>query len=90
MQHSEVHEDYLTWLQMLRAYPYAVGIDEPLLSIVYPLQESQGTSEIGTDDISYLPAGRVSGMEILQDVFELYDKWFEKVCYALKIHRIFK
>lgn len=31
MQHSEVHEDYLTWLQMLRAYPYAVGIDEPLL-----------------------------------------------------------
>ena len=30
-QHSEVHEDYLTWLQMLRAYPYAVGIDEPLL-----------------------------------------------------------
>ena len=38
MEHSEVHEDYLTWLRMLRTYPFAVGIDEPLLE--YRLSEN--------------------------------------------------
>ncbi len=38
MKHSEVHEDYLTWLRMLRDYAYAVGIDEPLLE--YRLSEN--------------------------------------------------
>ena len=38
MEHSEVHEDYLTWLRMLRDYAYAVGIDEPLLE--YRLSEN--------------------------------------------------
>lgn len=38
MNHSEVHEDYLTWLRMLRDYAYAVGIDEPLLE--YRLSEN--------------------------------------------------
>lgn len=31
MGHDEVHEDYLTWLQILQKYPYACGINEPLL-----------------------------------------------------------
>ena len=75
---------------MLRAYPYAVGIDDVAGVSFIRAWKVKEQAEIGTDDISYLPAGRVSGMEILQDVFELYDKWFEKVCYALKIHRIFK
>ena len=38
MEHSEVHEDYLTWLRMLRDHTYAVGIDEPLLQ--YRLSEN--------------------------------------------------
>ncbi|MBU5476598.1 glycosyltransferase family 2 protein [Eubacterium sp. MSJ-21] len=38
MEHSEVHEDYLTWLRMLRTYPFAVGINEPLLE--YRLSEN--------------------------------------------------
>ena len=38
MEHSEVHEDYLTWMRMLRDYAYAVGIDEPLLE--YRLSEN--------------------------------------------------
>lgn len=31
MEHSEVHEDYLTWLRMLQHGIRMVGIDEPLL-----------------------------------------------------------
>lgn len=31
MEHSEVHEDYLTWLRLLKQYDYVVGINEPLL-----------------------------------------------------------
>lgn len=38
MEHSEIHEDYLTWLRMLHTYEYVVGIDEPLLQ--YRLSEN--------------------------------------------------
>lgn len=38
MEHSEVHEDYLTWLRMLQQGVKMVGIDEPLLE--YRLSES--------------------------------------------------
>ena len=31
MEHDEVHEDYLTWLRILRKYDCAYGINEPLL-----------------------------------------------------------
>lgn len=31
MEHDECHEDYITWLQILRKYGCASGIDEPLL-----------------------------------------------------------
>lgn len=31
MEHDEVHEDYLTWLRILRKYGCAYGINEPLL-----------------------------------------------------------
>lgn len=31
MQHSDAHEDYLSWLKILKDYEYAVGIQEPLL-----------------------------------------------------------
>ena len=31
MEHEECHEDYLTWLKVLRKYGPAAGIDEPLL-----------------------------------------------------------
>lgn len=41
MEHSEVHEDYLTWLKLLKQYEYVVGINEPLLE--YRLSE-QGKS----------------------------------------------
>lgn len=38
MEHSEVHEDYLTWLRILKEYPFAAGINEPLLR--YRLSEN--------------------------------------------------
>lgn len=38
MAHSDVHEDYLTWLHMLQNGVTMVGIDEPLLE--YRLSES--------------------------------------------------
>lgn len=38
MEHSDAHEDYLTWLRILKEYDYAVGIDEPLLR--YRLSET--------------------------------------------------
>ena len=31
MRHSEIHEDYLTWLKVLQKYGKASGINEPLL-----------------------------------------------------------
>lgn len=31
MEHSELHEDYLTWLRVLNEYEFVVGIDKPLL-----------------------------------------------------------
>ena len=31
MCHDELHEDYILWLQVLKKYGAAVGIDEPLL-----------------------------------------------------------
>lgn len=31
MQHEDSHEDYITWLRVLKKYGTAVGIDEPLL-----------------------------------------------------------
>ena len=31
MDHDEVHEDYLTWLRILKEYKNACGINEPLL-----------------------------------------------------------
>lgn len=31
MRHSDAHEDYLTWLMLLKDYEYALGINEPLL-----------------------------------------------------------
>ncbi len=31
MEHEDSHEDYITWLKVLRKYNTAVGIDEPLL-----------------------------------------------------------
>lgn len=46
--------------------------------------------EIGPYDVSYISAGRVFCVEIMQDVCKLYGEWFEKVCEVLKIHGIFK
>lgn len=31
MEHSDAHEDYLTWLKILREHEYAAGINEPLI-----------------------------------------------------------
>lgn len=42
MKDDSIHEDYATWLQILREIPYAYGIDEPLL--VYRLTDSSKSS----------------------------------------------
>lgn len=31
MEHEDSHEDYITWLKILRQYGFAVGVNEPLL-----------------------------------------------------------
>ncbi len=31
MEHEDSHEDYITWIRILRKYGYALGVDEPLL-----------------------------------------------------------
>ncbi len=31
MRHSDAHEDYLTWLMLLKDYEYVIGLNEPLL-----------------------------------------------------------
>ena len=37
MEHDDSHEDYITWLKVLRKYGCAVGIDKPYLK--YRLSE---------------------------------------------------
>ncbi len=41
MEHEDSHEDYITWLRILKAYGPAVGINEPLL---YYRMSSKGKS----------------------------------------------
>lgn len=45
MEHDEIHEDYLTWLRILRKYDLAVGLDRPCLN--YRLsQESKSGNKL--------------------------------------------
>ena len=37
MEHDDSHEDYISWIRILREYGFAVGIDEPMLK--YRLSE---------------------------------------------------
>ena len=37
MEHDDSHEDYITWLKILKKYHYGAGINEPLLK--YRLSE---------------------------------------------------
>lgn len=41
MDHSELHEDYLTWLKILKKYGNAYGINQPLL--IYRLSKTSKT-----------------------------------------------
>lgn len=38
MENDEIHEDYMTWLKILKKYKYAVGVNEPYL--MYRLSEN--------------------------------------------------
>ena len=31
MEHEDSHEDYITWLKIVKKYGYAVGLNEPFL-----------------------------------------------------------
>lgn len=45
MEHDEIHEDYLTWLRVLRKYDRAAGLDQPYLN--YRLsQESKSGNKL--------------------------------------------
>jgi len=42
MPHDKMHEDYYVWLSILKQYPYALGIDEPLL--IYRISNNSKSS----------------------------------------------
>ena len=43
MEHEDSHEDYITWLKILKKYGPAVGIDEPLLKYRLSAQGKSGS-----------------------------------------------
>ncbi len=42
MEHDDSHEDYISWIRIIRRYGFAVGVDEPLL--FYRLSEKSKSS----------------------------------------------
>lgn len=64
MEHSDAHEDYLTWLRILKEYDYAVGIDEPLLR--YRLSETgKSRNKLKSAYMTY-KTYRLSGYSLLK------------------------
>lgn len=43
MEHEDSHEDYITWLKILKKYGYACGINEPLLKYRLSQQGKSGS-----------------------------------------------
>ena len=56
MEHDDSHEDYITWLKILKKYGPAVGIDRPYLK--YRLSEggkSRNKLKSASDDLPCVP-----------------------------------
>ena len=69
MEHSEWHEDYLTWLRLLRKYEFVIGIDEPLVE--YRLTENgKSRNKIKSAYMTYWTY-RCAGYPILKSCFML-------------------
>lgn len=72
MKHEDSHEDYITWLKVLRKYEGAWGIDEPLL--YYRLSnEGKSGNKIHSAAMTY-KAYRYMGFGILRSCY--YFFWY--------------
>ncbi len=66
MGHDDCHEDYITWLMILKKYGYACGIDEPLL--IYRRSENAKTknklksAKMHYRSLRYLNIGRIRAL----------------------------
>ncbi len=67
MEHDEVHEDYLTWLRILKKYKKACGINEPLLKTRLTL-EGKSRNKWKTFPMTY-GVFRYLGMKRLQALY---------------------
>lgn len=67
MQFSKYHEDYITWLKILREYGTALGIDKPLL--VYRLSENgKSRNKIKSARMTF-GVYRVLGIGIVKSIY---------------------
>lgn len=72
MEHEDSHEDYITWLSVLKKYDYACGLDEPLLNYRLSSQGKSG-SKLHSAKMTYM-AYRYMGFSVFKAAY--YFVWY--------------
>ncbi len=77
MEHDDSHEDYITWIKMIREYGFAVGIDKPFLK--YRLSEnSKSGSKFKSARMTYT-AFRYAGLGVFSSMLHFVSYAFNGV-----------
>ena len=66
MEHEDSHEDYISWLGVLKKYRHAVGINEPLLK--YRLSEGSKSRNKGRSALMTYRAYRYAGLSVPKSI----------------------
>lgn len=84
MKSDDMHEDYTAWLNILREYPFAYGIDEPLLVYRF-VKNSKSSSRIKSAKMIF-NSYRAVGYNWLVSL--VYTFWYAvySISYRSKIH----
>lgn len=66
MEHDDSHEDYITWLKIVRTYGWILGIDEPMLK--YRLSEGSKSRNKWKSAAMTFKVYRYLGLNVFQSV----------------------
>lgn len=72
MEHADSHEDYITWLKVLKQYGYACGLEEPLLNYRLSNKGKSG-SKFKSAGMTYM-AYRYMGFSVFKAAY--YFLWY--------------
>ncbi|MCR4605430.1 MAG: glycosyltransferase family 2 protein [Eubacterium sp.] len=77
MEHDDSHEDYITWMKIIKEYGFAIGIDEPFL--MYRLSEgSKSGNKFKSARMTY-KAYRYAGLGIYSSLIHFITYAFNGV-----------